>query len=157
LKIKYNMSESANSLELISNLNKVIEKRGLNKTIEILKKSQEPEKGLQEKIINLIKEAVCQSFNITEKKLLFGNSRKHNRRWALSFYCYFVYVSLDYTQKEISKIISRTNACVSKYIKDVLTLSESIIYEKELIDKKEQIEKLLKEKINHLLRYGEEK
>ena len=149
------MSESANSLELISNLNKVIEKRGLNKTIEILKKSQQPEKGLQEQIIKVIKNVICDKFNITEKKLLFGNSRKHNRRWALSFYCYFVYISLNYTQKEISKIISRTNACVSKYIKDVLTLSESIKYEKELLDKKEKIEILLKEKITHILRYGE--
>lgn len=61
------MSESANSLELISNLNKVIEKRGLNKTIEILKKSQQPEKGLQEQIIKVIKDVICNKFNITEK------------------------------------------------------------------------------------------
>ena len=54
-------------------------------------------------------------------------------------------------------MISRTNACVSKYIKDVMTLSDSIVYEKELIERKIQIEKLLKEKINHILRYGEEK
>jgi len=66
------MSESANSLELISNLNKVIEKRGLNKTIEILKKGQQPEKILQEEIISLIKGVVCDNFDITEKKLLFG-------------------------------------------------------------------------------------
>lgn len=151
------MSESANSLELISNLNKVIEKRGLNKTIEILKKGQQPEKILQEEIVSLIKGVVCDNFDITEKKLLFGNSRKHNRRWALSFFCYFVHLSLNCTQKEVSKMISRTNACVSKYIKDVMTLSESIVYEKELIDRKIQIEKLLKEKINHILRYGEEK
>lgn len=151
------MSESANSLELISNLNKVIEKRGLNKTIEILKKGQQPEKILQEEIISLIKGVVCDNFDITEKKLLFGNSRKHNRRWALSFFCYFVQLSLNCTQKEVSKMISRTNACVSKYIKDVMTLSDSIVYEKELIERKIQIEKLLKEKINHILRYGEEK
>jgi|21_taG_2_1085346.scaffolds.fasta_scaffold03861_8 hypothetical protein len=151
------MSESANSLELISNLNKVIEKRGLNKTIEILKKGQQPEKILQEEIISLIKGVVCDNFDITEKKLLFGNSRKHNRRWALSFFCYFVQLSLNCTQKEVSKMISRTNACVSKYIKDVVTLSDSIVYEKELIERKIQIEKLLKEKINHILRYGEEK
>tara|TARA_R110002012_G_scaffold153935_1_gene314169 strand:+ start:532 stop:990 length:459 start_codon:yes stop_codon:yes gene_type:complete len=151
------MSESANSLELISNLNKVIEKRGLNKTIEILKKGQQPEKILQEEIISLIKGIVCDNFDITEKKLLFGNSRKHNRRWALSFFCYFVQLSLNCTQREVSKMISRTNACVSKYIKDVMTLSDSIVYEKELIERKIQIEKLLKEKINHILRYGEEK
>jgi hypothetical protein len=151
------MSESANSLELISNLNKVIEKRGLNKTIEILKKGQQPEKILQEEIVSLIKVLVCENFEITEKKLLFGNSRKHNRRWALSFFCYFVHLSLNCTQKEVSKMISRTNACVSKYIKDVITLSDAIVYEKELLERKIQIEKLLKEKINHILRYGEEK
>ena len=72
MQIKFNMSESANSLELISNLNKVIEKRGLNKTIEILKKGQQPEKILQEEIISLIKGVVCDNFDITEKKLLFG-------------------------------------------------------------------------------------
>ena len=126
------MSESANSLELISNLNKVIEKRGLNKTIEILKKGQQPEKVLQEEIISIIKVLVCDNFDITERNMLFGSSRKH-------------------------KMISRTNACVSKYIKDILTLSESIVYERELIQKKILIEKLLKEKINHILRYGEEK
>jgi hypothetical protein len=142
------MSESANSLELISNLNKVIEKRGLNKTTE---------KILQEEIVSLIKVLVCENFEITEKKLLFGNSRKHNRRWALSFFCYFVHLSLNCTQKEVSKMISRTNACVSKYIKDVITLSDAIVYEKELLERKIQIEKLLKEKINHILRYGEEK
>ena len=54
-------------------------------------------------------------------------------------------------------MISRTNDCVKKYIKDILTLSESIVYERELIQKKILIEKLLKEKINHILRYGEEK
>ena len=151
------MSESANSLELISNLNKVIEKRGLNKTIEILKKGQQPEKILQEEIVSLIKVLVCENFEIMGKKVLFGNSRKHNRRWALSFFCYFVHLSLNCTQKEVSKMISRTNACVSKYIKDVITLSDAIVYEKELLERKIQIEKLLKEKINHILRYGEEK
>ena len=130
------MSESANSLELISNLNKVIEKRGLNKTIEILKKGQQPEKVLQEEIISIIKVLVCDNFDITERNMLFGSSRKHNRRWALSFFCYFVHLSLNCTQKEVSKMISRTNACVSKYIKDILTLSESIVYERELIQKK---------------------
>ena len=74
------MSENANSLELISNLNKVIEKRGLNKTIEILKKGQQPEQNLEEEIINVIKEVICSQFEISEKNLFFGNSRKHNRR-----------------------------------------------------------------------------
>ena len=149
------MSENASSLELITNLNKVIQKRGLWKTIEILKKGQEPEKQLQENIISLITEEICIKFDISEKNLFFGNSRKHNRRWAVSFFCYFTHLSLECTQLEVSKMISKTNACVSKYIKDVITLSPQIKYEKELIEKKVSIEKILKQKINHILRYGE--
>lgn len=149
------MSENSNSLELISNLNKVIEKRGLNKTIEILKKGQQPEKKLQEDIITAIKKIICIKFEITEKNLLFGNSRKHNRKWAVSFFCYFVQLSLQCTQLEVSKLISKTTACVSKYIKDVITLSDKIKYERELIEKRSEIEKIINENIKQILRYGE--
>ena len=148
------MSENANSLELITNLNKVIKKRGLNKTIEILKKGQEPEKHLEESLIQLITDTICREFKLTEKELFFGKTRKHNRRWALSFFCYFVNSHLKYSQSDISKLISRTNACVSKYIKDVYTLSTNVNYEARLSEQRNKIDEEIKPKITHILRYG---
>jgi len=150
------MSDNANSLELITNLNKIIEKRGLFKTIEILKKGQEPEKHLEETLIQLITKTICREFKLTEKELFFGKTRKHNRRWALSFFCYFVNLHLKYSQSNISKSISRTNACVSKYIKDVYTLTPNIKYEALLLEQRNKVDAEIKLKLIHILRYGKE-
>ena len=150
------MSENANSLELITNLNKVIQKRGLCKTIEILKKGQQPEKHLEQSLTQLITRTVCREFKLTEKELFFGKTRKHNRRWALSFFCYFVNLHLKYSQSDISKSISRTNACVSKYIKDVYTLTPTVSYEARLLEQRNKVDAEIKLKLIHILRYGKE-
>jgi len=151
------MSENGNSLELINNLNKVIATRGIYKTIEILKKGQLPDANLQELLISIVKDSVLLNFEITEKELFFGKSRKHNRKWALSFFCYFLHKNVNFSQIGVSKIVSKTSACVSKYIKDVTELSSNIKYERLLLEKRGNMEIIIKEKIIHALRYGEDK
>lgn len=123
-----------NEFQILEEIVLTVDKIGIEKTVEIIRKARDLAKDHNLVIQEYIIQQVCNSFSITKDDLFFGKSTI-DRTNALAVCSVELKGHLGYSQGKIAFILKKHDSVISKYIKRISYLDNSHSEDKKLIDK----------------------
>lgn len=129
-----------NSFELIKQLMKLVEAKGIEKAQKIIEKGLNEGFESQDYLFAFCIQSVCKNFNISESELFIGKSRKFGvRTKARAMLVYMLKKHLGLSQSQISQNLKLNKATVSRDFKYMENLNEKFPEEKKQLNKLSKI------------------
>lgn len=135
------MKEQNDVSIVFKELDKTIQKIGIEKLIQILKYSRKNTTSLSEEQIQealKIVQIVCDEFKITLEDF-FDTKRKNNRRVSIGISAFLIQKRLSLDTSNISYILKKPDTLVSLYKQEILRLNNEHPSDKPIIEKLKNI------------------
>lgn len=129
-----------NSFELIKQLMKLVDEKGIEKAKKILDKGLNEGFEAQDYIVAFIIKCICKNFKISETELFLGRSRKFGvRTKARAMLVYMLNEHLNMSQSQISQNLKLNKSTVCRDFKYMENLNPTFREEKIQINKRDKI------------------
>jgi hypothetical protein len=124
-----------------------VDRIGLEKTLEIIRKSRELPKDKDLLLQEYIIECVCNAFSISRNELIKAKGKTN----ALAVCSIMLKIHLGYSQGKIASILKKHDSVISKYIKRITYLDSKHQEDKRLLDKLDSVEIKIREFKNNII------
>jgi hypothetical protein len=139
-----------NEFQILEEIVLTVDKIGIEKTVEIIRKARDLAKDNDIVIQEFIIQQVCNAFSITKMDLFEGKGNI-DRTNALAIISVEMKNHLGYSQGRIAGILRKHDSVISKYIKRISYLDDNHIEDKRLIQKFDIVDINIKEFKNKLI------
>tara|TARA_R110000744_G_scaffold297472_2_gene407251 strand:+ start:961 stop:1383 length:423 start_codon:yes stop_codon:yes gene_type:complete len=120
------------TLRIIDELHRSIERIGVEATIKQLKKT---DKATPTAIRELVFLLVCEELNISKTEIYSkGGSCAYTRKQSLILISHFLYKYASLSQPEIGNVIGMSKASVNRFLKEVREFNPLIPTERKMLD-----------------------
>ena len=134
-----------NSFDLIKKLMKLVDEKGIEKAKKIIDKGLSEAYETQDYLVAFIIQSVCKNFNISEKELFIGKSRKFGvRTKARAMLVFMLKKHLNFSQSQISQNLKLNKATVSRDMRYMENLNPKFPEEKKQENKLTKINNEIK-------------
>ena len=115
---------------------KLVDAKGIEKAKKIIEKGLNEGYETQDYLVAYIIQSVCKNFNISERELFIGKSRKFGvRTKARAMLVYMLKTHLNFSQSQISQNLKLNKATVSRDFKYMENLNPKFPEEKRQLNK----------------------